>query len=1505
MSESLAERIAALPKSRRALFQALAGRNGGRAAVREDPEPAPRDPGEPAVLSFAQRRLWFIDQLQPGSPAYNVPVATRIRGPLDLPALHAALQEIVDRHEVLRTVYTDQEGAAEAVPRVLDGYRLPLPVTELPDEAAIRPFYDADAAAPFDLAGAVPLRASLGRLGTQDHVLVLNLHHIVTDGWSMRLLYTELERAYAARVGASAEGLPQLSLQYEDFAAWQRTRISGERLEQLTSFWREELGGITGPVDLPTDRPRPPVFGHAGASRYIDLPPELIAKLREFGKSEGATLYMTMLAGFAATLRRWTGQEDIVVGTSVSGRDHPAFSELIGFFVNTLPLRIRTGGDPGFAELVRATRRTTLQAYAHQELPFDLIVDTLGLPRDPSRPPLTSVMFLLDETPDTAPALAGLGTEPIDFSSRATKYDLMISVHDTGTAVRALVEYPTDLFDASTVDRLLGHFLTTLEGAVTRPDAPLSALPLLTDAERRAALDDWNATRAPFPQDACLHHLFEQHADRRPDAPAVVCGGLGGWAVTYRELEERANRLAHRLVEAGAGPDRTVALCLRRGPGLVTAILAVLKAGGAYVPLDPDYPAERLALLLRDAAPPIVVSDSELIGRLPVDSATTRVLLDTDRPALAELPATRPAVPVTSRDLAYVIFTSGSTGTPKGIALEHRGVVNNLLDLNRSYGIRPGDAVLALSSPSFDMSVYETLGMLAAGGTLVLPDPAAAKDPAHWADLIERHGVTVWNSAPALLDLLVDQLEYAGGPRLPRLRTAFLGGDWIPVAQPDRIRAFAPELAFVALGGATEASIHSVEYPVGRVNPGWTKLPYGRPMANQLTYILGPDDRLVPVGVPGELHLGGVGLARGYLGRPELTEEKFVHVELEPGRTERLYRTGDLARYGADGTIELLGRTDFRIKLNGLRIEPGEVESALRDRPGVREAVVVARQSAGSARLIGYVVPEEAAVLDLAALRTALGAVLPPHCVPAELVPLERLPLSPNGKVDRNALPTPRATGRPAPAACAGPAGSVGYPAPAGPAAPLAPTLASAHGSAGFAAPAGATESAASAGPAAGTGPAVPAAASRARLAAPAGSAGTADLGAVGRAEAAGLSPSPEPSGPAGSGGTVGSDGFAGATGTAAFTGPAESTGLAGPLGSAGYSGSGASGGALAAGGGGARGLTVERIAGVWGEVLGVPGVGPDDDFFALGGDSFAAVRAVRAVAAALGTAELRVVDLFSNPTPAGLAARTAELAADQAAPHRLLHRLTPERPAGTTALTLVCFPHGGGDAIAYQPLAAQLPPHIELLAVSPPGHDPLRPGPMLPVAEFAELAAAEIARTVRGPYAVYGHCAGVVTALETTHVLERSGQRPVALHLAAALPEEDPEYALEMERVSSDDDLVAYLTTMDGFDGVLDDSDLTAVLRMVRHDMTEAARFFARTPDGYDQPLVTPLTCVIGDADDATEGYEQGHRAWGRYAADLRLAVIPGGRHYFAKHLPDRLAALLADLHRNGGTHV
>lgn len=1340
MTDTLANRLSALSADRRALFEALTGRaNGTRGTTPDDL--APRPAGAPAEVSHAQRRLWFMDQLRPHDPVYNVPIATRIRGPLDVPALHAALQTVVDRHEVLRTVYRGD--GHEPEPVVLDGHRVPLPVVELPDEDALRPFLEEEARRPFDLAHAVPVRAVLARLAADHHVLLLNLHHIVTDGWSMRLFYSELAGGYAAALEDRAPDLPELRLQYADFAAWQRRRISGDRLDRLTRYWTGELAGAA-PVDLPTDRPRPALYDHTGGSCYLDLPDGLVQRLRAFGREAGATLYMTLLAGFAATLARHTGQDDIVVGTSVAGRDHPAVADLIGFFVNTLPLRVRTGGDPTFAELVAGTRATTLRAYAHQELPFDLIVDALKTPRDPSRPPLTSVMFLLDETPDIVPALPGLRTEAVDLEFGTAKYDLLVSVHDTGSGVRAMVQHATALFDARTVRAFLDRFLTLLEAAVDAPDTPLSRLPVLTESERRRVLDEWNDTAVPFDRDATLHRLFEAQVDRSPDATALVCAGLGGWAVSYREVERRANRLAHHLVASGAGPGRTVALCLRRGPDLVVAILAVLKAGGAYVPLDPDYPAERLAFLVRDAAAPVVVTVTDLLERLPDGGEATTVLLDGHRDAIAARPATRPDVAVTASDLAYVIYTSGSTGTPKGIALEHQGVVNNLCDLNRSNGVGPGDAVLALSSPSFDMSVYEVLGMLGAGGTLVLPDPAQARDPAHWVDLVHRHGVTVWNSAPALLELFVDQLEHAGGPRLPRLRLAFLGGDWIPVPLPDRLRAFAPGLDFVALGGATEASIHSIEYRVERTDPGWRSIPYGRPMANQRAYLLDDLRRPVPVGVVAELYLGGVGLARGYLNRPELTAEKFVHVELEPGRTERLYRTGDMARYRPDGVIELLGRRDFRIKLNGLRIEPGEVESALCALPEVREAVVVARSDGGPARLVGYVVPEPGATVDPARIRSELGRTLPAHAVPAAVVALDRLPLNPNGKVDRTALPAP--------------------------------------------------------------GGSAPATAAR---------------------------PHDDPE--------------------------------------------------------------AERVAAVWADVLDVPGVGPDDDFFALGGDSFAAVRAVRAL-----DPDLRVIELFSHPTPRRLAARLRELARGCEAPQRLLHRLTPQPPPGVAErFAFVCFPHGGGDAIAYQPLAAALPPGVALWAVSPPGHDPTNPGPMLPVSELAERAAEEIARTVRRPFAVYGHCAGVVAALETARVLEETGHRADLLYLAAALPEDDPEHSLELERLSTDEDLVAHLRSMDGFDGVLDERDLAAVLRMVRHDMTEAARFFARTPDGYPTPLTTPLICLIGDADPATEGYAEAHLGWGRYARDVDLAVLPGARHYFAKHLPDQLAALLTSTHR------
>ncbi|MEV6120218.1 non-ribosomal peptide synthetase [Streptomyces sp. NPDC052077] len=577
-----------------------------------------------------------------------------------------------------------------------------------------------------------------------------------------------------------------------------------------------------------------------------------------------------------------------------------------------------------------------------------------------------------------------------------------------GARREALLRYDPALFDRATADRLLDGYRTLLEDALTTPDRPVERLALLPEPELRRMLVEWNDTRADLPHESCLHTAFEDRAAGAPDAPALI-GTDRSW--TYREVNEAANRLAHHLRDLGIGPGRRVGICLERSFDLLVAVLGVLKAGGAYVPLDPGYPGQRLAAMTTGSSCAAVVSRSGPARGLPL--ADTRpggptVLLDRDAELLATRPAHDPEGGATPDDLAYVIHTSGSTGAPKPIALRHRGVVNNIADLNTRYGVGPGDRVLALSSPSFDMSVYEFLGLTAAGGTVVLPDPGRAKDPEHWAELLAAHRVTVWNSAPALLDLVVGHLADTGSPPLPDLRLALLGGDWIPVTLPDRARALFPALRFTALGGATESSIHSTLYEVTETDPAWTSIPYGRPMANQRTYIL--DDLLQPVppGVPGELHLAGTGLARGYLDRPEQTAERFLDWSFGPVRDERLYRTGDVARYGPDGLIELLGRSDFQVKLHGLRIELGEIEAVLRAHEDVREAVAAARpDGSGDLRLVAYVVPAPGAGPDPGAITRHAARSLPAYMVPGTVVVLDGLPLTPNGKVDRKALPEP------------------------------------------------------------------------------------------------------------------------------------------------------------------------------------------------------------------------------------------------------------------------------------------------------------------------------------------------------------------------------------------------------------------------------------------------------------------------------------------------------------------
>ncbi|MEU0759772.1 non-ribosomal peptide synthetase [Streptomyces microflavus] len=598
------------------------------------------------------------------------------------------------------------------------------------------------------------------------------------------------------------------------------------------------------------------------------------------------------------------------------------------------------------------------------------------------------------------------GREPVAEGEEPADFELVLLPRNDGSYVHRTVQlrYDATLFDQETVLRLLTHFRTLVEDALGRPDVPVSRLRLLTDGELRRTLVDWNDTAAELPHDRCLHEAFEERAAAAPEALALI-RGAEEW--TYGEVNAAANRLARHLRGLGAGVGGRVGICLDRSPELLVAVLGVLKSGSAYVPLDPDYPEQRIAAMVTGTSCAVIVSRSGISSRL-AEVGTRIVELDRDAGLWADASAEDVDSGVAPGDLAYVIHTSGSTGAPKPIALRHRGVMNNIADLNSRYSVGPGDRVLALSSPSFDMSVYEFLGLTAAGGTVVLPEPALAKDPQHWAELLATHRITVWNSAPALLELVVEQLEQAAAPPLEALRLALLGGDWVPLSLPDRTRRAAPGLRFVALGGATESSIHSTVYEVGEVDPAWTSIPYGRPMANQRTYILDGSLQPVPPGVAGELHLAGIGLATGYLDRPELTGERFFDWSCGEVTGERLYRTGDVARYGPDGLIELLGRSDFQVKVNGHRIELGEIEAVLRSHEAVREAVVATRRdAAGDLRLVGYVVPHPGRTVRPRVISAHLAGALPQFMVPGAVLVLDRLPLSANGKTDRRALPSP------------------------------------------------------------------------------------------------------------------------------------------------------------------------------------------------------------------------------------------------------------------------------------------------------------------------------------------------------------------------------------------------------------------------------------------------------------------------------------------------------------------
>ncbi|MCY1023460.1 non-ribosomal peptide synthase/polyketide synthase [Pyxidicoccus sp. MSG2] len=949
----------------------------------------------PLPLSFAQQRLWFLDRLEPGSPFYNMPAALWLEGTLDAGALEHALTELMRRHEVLRTTFQTEASGPVQVIHPPAPFHLPVvDLSALPGdtrEAEARRLAHQEARRPFDLEQGPVLRAMLLRVFDSRHLLLLNLHHIASDGWSMGVLVRELASLYAAFQEGTPSPLPELPVQYADYAVWQRGWLRDEALEEQLSWWREHLTGAASMLELPTDFPRPAVASLRGAIHRRVLPRELAGALQALCRHEGTTLFMALLAGFQVVLSRYSGQEDFVVGTDIANRNRAETEGLIGFFINQLALRARVGGNPSFRELLGRVREATLGAYAHQDLPFEELVKALNPKRGQEGAPLFQVKLVLQNQPATELTVPGLTLRGESVDSGTSRLDLTLSVSETARGLECGCEYRTDLFEAATIDRLVRHLGTLLRAAAASPEAPLSALPLMDEAEQRQVLVEWNATSRDFPREACAHQLFEAQVARTPHATAVR---FEGKELTYVQLDTRANQLAHHLRALGVRPDVPVALCVERSLETVVAILGILKAGGAWVPLDASYPVERLTYMLRDSAAPVLVTTEALADELPSGGGQL-VLLDVDAPLIEAQPGTAPESLTHAGNLAYVIYTSGSTGRPKGTLLQHRGLCNTALNAARAQGFHSGSRVLQYAAFGFDASVFEIFGALMAGATLVLAPRERLMPGAPLRGLLREEALTAVTLTPSVLAQLTPE-------DFPSLETLVSAGE---ACTPELVQRWGSRVRMLNAYGPTEVTVCATVSE--QLRPG-ERLTIGRPWANVWAYVLDAALRPVPPGVPGELCVGGVGVARGYLGQPELTAEKFTPDPFSPEPGARLYRTGDRARWLADGTLEYLGRLDAQVKLRGFRIELGEVESALLQHPSVREAVATVREDApGDMRLVAYVVAEEGETLDVAALRQALKQRLPEHMVPAAIAVLPGLPLTPNGKVDRKALPTP------------------------------------------------------------------------------------------------------------------------------------------------------------------------------------------------------------------------------------------------------------------------------------------------------------------------------------------------------------------------------------------------------------------------------------------------------------------------------------------------------------------
>lgn len=953
------------------------------------------------ALSFSQQRLWFIDQLYHGSPFYNIPIAFHIQGHLNITTLEQSLNEILKRHEVLRTNFTLVNG--EAVQKIAPELNWDLSIINLEHlsgkdwESQVKQFAASLAKKTFNLAKELLVRATLLRLSQEEHVLLVTMHHIITDGWSWGVFLRELSTLYAAFSTNQPSPLPELPIQYADFAVWQRDRIQNEFLATQLNYWKQQLKGELPVLQLPTDRQRPNSTTFSGAKQYFKFSASLTNALRKLSQREDSTLFMSLLAAFNVLLYRYTNQEDILIGSPIANRNRAELEGMLGLFVNTLVLRNNLNGNPSFCELLHRVREVTLDAYAHQDLPFEMLVEELQPERDLSRNPLYEVMFVLQNTPTSVHEVSGLTFRTLEFDSGTSQLDIFLSMSESEEGLTGCLEYNTDIFDSTTINQFINNFQILLENIVENPQQRLSELSLLNSSEQEELLFKFNQTRADYPQDATLHQLFEQQVEQTPDSVALISESE---ELTYRQLNHRVNQLVYYLQKQGVIKETLVALCLERDLDMVVGILAILKAGGTYIPLDPSYPESRLNFMLADSQASLLITKQEILEKLSLSSAKT-ICLDIHFDEITQESIENPINTLEADNLAYIIYTSGSTGTPKGVLGTHGGTVNGLHWLWKTYPFTQGEVCTQKTAISFVDSVWEIFAPLLQGVPTVIISNANVVDSQLFIETLAHHKVTRIVLVPSLLRLLVDNYSHLV-KKLLQLKLWITSGEALSVNLVRTFQELIPEAKLINLYGSSEVSANATYYDTSLLQNQGHNVPIGRPIDNTQIYVLNQDLQPTPLGVVGELYVAGDGLAKGYLHRRELTQKRFIDNPFIPGN--KIFKTGDLVRYLKDGNLEYLGRSDEQVKIRGFRVELGEIATVITQHPDVQESVVIEGKDAQENQcLIAYLVTDKEDIT--AQLLPYLQQKLPSYMLPSAFVVLDALPLTPNGKVDKRALP--------------------------------------------------------------------------------------------------------------------------------------------------------------------------------------------------------------------------------------------------------------------------------------------------------------------------------------------------------------------------------------------------------------------------------------------------------------------------------------------------------------------